>query len=190
MWTAPQGVLLAGPPFWSPDGGSLAVYATTQTTRDLVVVDLVSKQTTWITRQAQVGDVVWSPQATQLAYTTVEPAGSSVWLRSLSSDKSQRLGAGGARLRWSQAGAQLLWYVPTSETRWTEMTWDSTTGAVTSGNVRTAPPADAVWSPDGHSYALLKGPQLLLFNANKKQGQPLDTRPPAPPEAAGVVARR
>ena len=176
LWKAPAGVTLRGPIRWTPNGDALLVRACQGKARDLVAVDYVTGEATWLTRDAQVDDASWAPSGKLLAYVTREEDRRAVWLRSFPTGEPQKLGEGGYDLRWSADSATLQWLAPNPGTVWTEMELDTTTNTVAKGGERPARPEETIWSPDGKWCAALlskgegKEKQIVIWRASAATG--------------------
>lgn len=156
LWTAPDGLTLRGPIWWAPNGTAIALPACSHDTRDLVLVDYVTGEPTWLTRGESVVDVAWRPDAAAVACVTEGDEGRTVWLQSVPPTEARRMGRDGRDLRWTVDGAKLLWRRADSESAWTRMAWLTADETVTELGPTPVRPAGAVWSPDGSVCAALE----------------------------------
>jgi len=169
LWTAPEGVILRGPIWWAPNGSAIAIRACRGEDSDLVVVDYVSGEPTWVTQGKRVTDATSNLAADQLSYVMEEDSGQSVWLMDIASGETRRLGEGGVNLRWSVDGRELSWLTPQPGDFWPETIWRAGDEQPKPGERRPARPAGAMWSPDNLWCAAAVGEsaqrQLLLWRS-------------------------
>jgi len=149
LWTAPERVTLHGPIWWAPNGTAIALRACSDDTRDLVLVDYVTGEPTWLTRGESVVDVSWRPDAAVLAYVTEAGEERTVCLHTIPPTDAHTLGRGGFDLRWTVDGRELHWLSPHSEATWTRMRWTAEDASVSEIGSAPARPEDTIWSPDG-----------------------------------------
>ncbi len=180
LWIAPEGVELGGPVWWAFDGSQLALRAGTGAACDLVALDYMNGEATWLTRGANVIDAAWSPRADRIAYVTQEEGERELWVNTFPPTTPRRLGEGGLHLRWSltPGEAALTWFSPRAD-RWDRLEW--TPGAGEAAEVGTAParPEGALQSPDGAMWAVLEPvgdsgeQQLVFYQRNSTAGEEL-----------------
>jgi len=156
LWTAPPGMTLRGPVWWSPDGSWIAVEAVQGEAIDVAAVEYGSGQHIWLCRGREVVDLAWGPLGERVAYVTEDGGDRKVWLQTISPGQPRDLGGGGFGLRWSLDGESLSWLRPRSDGVWVEMTWDRATGEVTEADPQPARPEGSMWSPDGQLCATLE----------------------------------
>ncbi len=171
LWTAPPGVTLRGPIRWIPNGDTVLVRAYQGEVRDLVAVDYVTGEATWLTHDAQVEDAAWSPSGKMLAYVTRDQDARALWLRSFPAGEPRKQGEGGYDLRWSPEGGMLRWQAPVSETKWSAREWDAATDAVSEGGERPARPEGTIWSPDGKRCAWLRAGEVVIASRARESGE-------------------
>lgn len=151
---APLGVTLSGPIWWSPDARSIALRVFRGETADLVAIDYLSGETSWLTDGTRVVDAAWSPSGKSIAFVTGEDPGSrEVFLLREPPCPADKLGSGGFDLRWSLDGQNLSWLEPTPDGSWAAMTWDAGTPAARQTGCSPPRSPNAVWSPDGQLCA-------------------------------------
>jgi len=176
LWKAPADAVLRGPIHWAPTGDALLVYACQGETRDLVAVDYVSGEATWLTHGVRVEEAAWVSSGKLLAYVGREGDTRRVWLRRFPEGEPKTVGEGGYDLRWSPDSGELRWLAPVSPTQWAEMVWNVAASAVSKGGPKPARPEGTIWSPDGRSCAALvsrgegEGKQIAIWRASAETG--------------------
>ncbi len=170
LWTAPEGVTLRGPVWWSPAGDRIVVRATTADRADLVCVDYVSGTAVPLTSQAKVTDAAWAPDGARVAYVAQSDGVPALLLQTVPPTASRRLGAGGFDLRWSVDGKKLRWIVPGKGT-WAQWEWNGEKAQAVGQLPPRAP--GAMWSPDGRFCATLEGDpkRLVLYPTASTTGE-------------------
>jgi len=156
LWTAPSGMTLRGPVWWSPDGSWIAVQAVQGDAIDVMAVEYGSGQHIWLCRGREVVDLVWGPLGERVAYVAKDGGDRRVWLQTRPPGQPRDLGGGGFDLRWSLDGESLSWLRAKSDGVWVEMTWDRATGEVTEADPQPARQEGSMWSPDGQLCATLE----------------------------------
>jgi hypothetical protein len=174
LWTAPEGVALRGPVEWSPDGALILVRAAREGVTDLVAVDDVTGEATWLTRGKTVADVAWPATGRRLAYVTEERGARTVWERDLPEGEARALGPGGHHLTWSPDGSSLRWLAAGSGPEWTEMEWEAATGRLQQVGTKPARPEGALWSPDGRWCAAVTVEETVtIWPTASSRGDPV-----------------
>lgn len=177
LWTAPVGTALRGPLWWAPNGAHIAARAFAGGKGNLVAVDYVTGEPTWITKEADVADATWSPDARRIAYVDTSSGSSVVWVQSVPPGEAQKLGEGGARLRWTVDRKALCWLRPDSPGPWLEMTWEIGSLQPKQTGQELPRPEGTAWSPDALRCAVLEGEQeskrLVIYQAASTLGEPV-----------------
>lgn len=150
LWTAPEGVTLRGPIWWSPNGTQLAARAFAGEKCELVSVDYVSGEMVKLA-EGDIAAVAWSPDSRSVAFVKT----GKVWLQTFPPGEAQALGEGGLDLRWSVDGKTLQWIAPQAGETWLKKTWESGASEPETAGRVPARPESTVWSPDGRFCAVI-----------------------------------
>jgi hypothetical protein len=186
LWTAPEGVALRGPVAWSPDGALILVRAAREGAADLVAVDDVTGEATWLTRGMAVIAAAFPATSRRLAYVTEERGAHTVWERDLPEGEARALGPGGRHLAWSPDAASLRWLTPGPGPDWAEMEWEAATGRVEQVGTKPARPEATTWSPDGHWCAAVTDEEAVtIWPAASSRGEEIRLPDVTPQRALG-----
>ena len=90
-------------------------------------------------------DPGWSPDGTQIAFSTDRDGSMDLWIRELESGATRKLAARGMSLSWSPDGTRIAFLDPESQLQ----VVDVATGQVRKAHDRLNEPGRPSWSPDG-----------------------------------------
>jgi Tol biopolymer transport system component/imidazolonepropionase-like amidohydrolase len=153
--TVPRQVLGIVHPVLSPDGQQIAFAAV----GDLYVMPVGGRPVNLTNDQALDTDPAWSPDGTQLAYSSDKASAHlQLWIRDMPSGRSRQvthLTTQPQGATWSPDGTRLAFFTVTGMWRAAEIAvLDVASGTVTTVHETLAQPGTPTWSPDGMRLAL------------------------------------